>query len=85
MGAEGLVAPVLVDRVLPESAPFRLSEIDPGPLRSPAGARAHLLEVDPELRCDDEVLGRDGPLGEPIEVLGRTVANRFWASRTSAR
>ena len=49
----------------------------PSRMRSVVEFRERLLAVDPELGCDDEILGAGGALGQALEVDGRTLANRF--------
>jgi len=51
----------------------------PLPRRFPSAAafQEHLGSIDPAFRCDLESEGADGPLGEPLEVLGHRLANRF--------
>jgi 2,4-dienoyl-CoA reductase-like NADH-dependent reductase (Old Yellow Enzyme family) len=49
----------------------------PGRLRTAVDFRARWREIDPSLDCDVELLGADGPLGAPIDAIGRTLANRF--------
>ncbi|MCZ6597466.1 MAG: NADH:flavin oxidoreductase [Planctomycetota bacterium] len=55
----------------------------PGRMQSVDELRARLRAIDPELDCDTELEGADGPLGKPLELRfksqrgGRTLANRF--------
>lgn len=49
----------------------------PGRSRSVEEFEAQLSLVAPDLVCDLELLGADGPLGRPFEIAGRTVGNRF--------
>ncbi len=49
----------------------------PGKHRSVASFREHLRSIDSRLDCDNELLGKDGPLGRPLEVAGRIIGNRF--------
>ena len=45
----------------------------PGHAKDVAAFRAQLERVAPDLGCDAENLGAEGPLGLPMEVLGKTL------------
>jgi len=49
----------------------------PGRFRSAEEFRAHLRSVTPDLDCDLALEGAAGPLGRPLEIGGRALANRF--------
>ena len=49
----------------------------PGRFKSAAEFQAHWKQVAPDLGMDLELLGAGGPLGQKVEVHGRTVGNRF--------
>ena len=49
----------------------------PGKHKSAASFRAHLRELAPDLDCDLELAGAEGPLGRPFAFAGRELANRF--------
>jgi NADPH2 dehydrogenase len=49
----------------------------PGRDRSVEAFRDHWREVAPDLDCDPELEGAAGPLGQPIEVAGKRLTNRF--------
>src|SRR5205823_3721219 len=49
----------------------------PGSFRTLAAFQAHLATIDPDWRVDPEPARQGGPLARPIEVLGRTLHNRF--------
>ena len=49
----------------------------PGRVRTAAAFREHLRSVAPDLDCTLKPRGAAGPLGEPIEIEGRTLTNRF--------
>ncbi|MHC4990004.1 MAG: oxidoreductase [Planctomycetota bacterium] len=49
----------------------------PGHFKSAAAFAEHLRSLAPDMRCDRELRGAAGPLGQPIEVHGRRIGNRF--------
>ncbi len=49
----------------------------PGRCRTHAEFAAHLARVAPELASEEQLGGERGPLGRSLEVLGRTLENRF--------
>ncbi|MEW6071981.1 MAG: NADH:flavin oxidoreductase [Planctomycetota bacterium] len=49
----------------------------PGGHRTVESFRAHLRAIAPDLDCDLELRGAAGPLGQPIELGGRRIGNRF--------
>lgn len=49
----------------------------PGTFPSAALFRQHLRALDPTLDCSVELAGGAGPLGKPLAVAGRVLANRF--------
>ena len=51
--------------------------ISPGRHRDADEFRAHWREVAPDLDCDTELHGAAGALGQPLEVAGLTLTNRF--------
>ncbi|MDP6539568.1 MAG: TIM barrel protein [Planctomycetota bacterium] len=60
-----------------EAAPRARRFPAPGRLRTAAAFREHLRAVADDLDCALEPRGADGPLGEPFELAGRTLDNRF--------
>ena len=60
-----------------EPAPVPQRYPAPGRVRTAAEFREHLREVAPDLDCALEPRGAAGPLGEPFEIAGRTLSNRF--------
>ena len=57
--------------------PSAMQHPPPGRHRTVEAFRAHWREVAPELDCDLALEGPRGPLGAPLTVFGRRVANRF--------
>jgi len=49
----------------------------PGQHKNFAAFRAHLRSIDDAFDADEVLLGAEGPLGQPLEVAGRTLGNRF--------
>jgi NADPH2 dehydrogenase len=49
----------------------------PGQFKSVEAFRARWREIAPELDCDEELSGADGPLGLPYDLGGRVIGNRF--------
>src|SRR5438045_4291501 len=50
-----------------------------GTIRSVGEFREYLTELGAAIPCDDRaIVGADSPLAQPIEILGRTLSNR-WA------
>jgi len=49
----------------------------PGKMRSVAEFRAALRSIDPELDCDDTLLGAAGPFGRNFQLADREIGNRF--------
>lgn len=49
----------------------------PGHHRTVAVFREHLRSLDPAFDCAEELLGREGPLAQPLTVFGREADNRF--------
>lgn len=52
----------------------------PGRYRTVAEFRDHLKRLDPAFDCDEQLLGMDGPLAQPVRLKsGKTIGNRFAA------
>lgn len=49
----------------------------PGQFKTVEEFRARWREVAPDLDCDVELQGGEGPLGQSLEVHGRSIGNRF--------
>ena len=49
----------------------------PGQFKTVEAFRARWREVAPDLDCDTELRAADGPLGQPYQLGGRTIGNRF--------
>ena len=49
----------------------------PGRHRSVADFREHFRGLNPAFDCDEELLGAAGPLGQPLDLGHRQLANRF--------
>jgi 2,4-dienoyl-CoA reductase-like NADH-dependent reductase (Old Yellow Enzyme family) len=45
--------------------------------RSVEEVRGHLQSIHPEFDCDPFLSGADGPLGQPFDLRGRRIGNRF--------
>jgi NADPH2 dehydrogenase len=62
-----------MDSVPPSPATFT----QPGRFKSVGEFQAAMLAMGLPIQCDEAVLGQAGPLGQPIEVYGHLLRNRF--------
>ena len=60
------------------SAPFKLTRIPS--LKTVDAFRAHVASLGIEIPCEDEIVGNDSPIGQPLTTLtlnGKTLGNRI--------